>query len=452
MPKSLITKRNTARRPIAAKPRPRPPTQAWQVVKPPKRGPKRWQSHAHDLIDQSGELFSQIKRTGSSLWALGSKISGHGDYKVNRNTLLTDSAPPTFGSGGGGIRIRHREYVRDIVSIGANFRLSRIDINPGDPHLFPFLSTIAKNFEQYRLNGMIFEYRPTGGFSVGTPNASMGVVNIATNYDVLDTPFGSKVAMDAYEFSSSDIPFQKIIHPIECARRDSPLSELYIAPLGTIPQTGDPRFYYFGSTYVATSGQQTAQTLGELWVSYDVTLLKPKISGVPDLMPVLGMSMPARLLAGTYPRFDAGAFNHNTTVGYTLSLDFTTLSVDLPPGLYSVLEWIYDQQPSIAFPALSFGNAVIEGTPSESIFTAVSPLPYARETMISVAAGVPPITITASSSAATRGAYRFRILPRGAMNNLIESSRPFVIDEIEEKAHPPTPSQEFVSVPRSCST
>jgi hypothetical protein len=123
--------------------------------------------------------------------------------------------------------------------------------------------------------GLVFEYRPTSGSAVSTSSSALGTVVMATDYDVLDLAFASKQQMESYEFAVSTVPFQGVLHPVECEPRKSVLSRLYVRD-GPVSGS-DLRFNDFGNFYIATQGMQSAYAVGELWASYDVKLLKPYI-------------------------------------------------------------------------------------------------------------------------------------------------------------------------------
>ena len=98
----------------------------------------------------------------------------------------------------------------------------------------------------------------------------------ATQYDLLATPFTNKVEMLSYEYSSSGLPSESIIHMIECDPAQTPVNTLDIrSPSAT---SGDPRFADLGVFTIATQGfQGTNVNIGELWVTYQCTLIKPKL-------------------------------------------------------------------------------------------------------------------------------------------------------------------------------
>ena len=100
-------------------------------------------------------------------------VSGLGAYEGNDRmrqegmpTYIDQDVPQVDNPEGtdGAVRIKHREFLMDIWSGGANFTMqAAIPINPGSAACFPWLSQIAKRFTQYKLEGCIFHYKSTSG-------------------------------------------------------------------------------------------------------------------------------------------------------------------------------------------------------------------------------------------------------------------------------------------------
>lgn len=207
-------------------------------------------------------------------------LTGFGDYEVKENVLLTQDPPPMINeSNKGGTLIRHREYLQDVITsptTGA-FKLDSYLINAANEKTFPFLHQCAMNYEQYSLEGMIFEFRSMSADALNSTNTALGSVVMATNYDALDANFKQKSEMENYEFGNSCKPSVNMMHPIECAPRQTTLTELYTLN-GAAPPGADLRFYHWGNFQLATVGFQAASVnIGELWVTYQVRLLKPKL-------------------------------------------------------------------------------------------------------------------------------------------------------------------------------
>lgn len=215
-------------------------------------------------------------------------LTGFGDYKIQRNSLLEETnGPPTVQNRGKEFVVRHREYIQDMYSASgaassvSAFAIQGYPINPGQATTFPWLSSISLMFEQYRLDGMVFEYKSMYSDAVVTQNGSIGSVILATEYNAGAPAFPTKQAMENYEFAQSCKPSCSVLHPIECARSQSVLSEMYVRP-GTVPVGEDVKTYDFGDFYFASQGiplgaAGAAVNLGELWISYQISFMKPKI-------------------------------------------------------------------------------------------------------------------------------------------------------------------------------
>lgn len=219
---------------------------------------------------------------GGGAQALMRSITGFGDYKVMHNSLITEQdTVPLFKSSKRSTMIYHREFIQDILSSG-NFNNVSFPINPALPSTFPWLCEIAEQFEEYRVHGMIFEFKTTSADALNSTNTALGTVILATQYNSLASPFLNKQQMENYEFATSTKPSCSIIHPIECAAFENPTSVLYTRT--GVVQNGDLRLYDLGRFNIATVGMQaTDVVLGELWVSYAIELLKPRMTDETDV-------------------------------------------------------------------------------------------------------------------------------------------------------------------------
>jgi hypothetical protein len=225
---------------------------------------------------------------GRALGAKIAKILGFGDYSVVENSISTvgkaimpGEPVPEFGTSGNETRVRHREYIGDIVvpASPTTFTNTSYVINPGDKTTFPWLSSLAQQYQQYKFNGLIFEFKTlTSEVATGGP---MGAVILATNYDVLENPFPDKIRMENAQFSVSAKPSCSQIHTIECASAERASRLLYIRNQNSSTTASqDARWNDLGKFQLATAGLagSAGQVLGELWASYDVSLYKPEIA------------------------------------------------------------------------------------------------------------------------------------------------------------------------------
>jgi hypothetical protein len=188
---------------------------------------------------------------------------------------------PAFTTNGHETRVVHREYVGDIVAPAspAVFSNTVYSINAANSLLFPWLAPLAANYQQYRFNGMVFEFKTLS--SDITAGGALGAVIMATNYDVNALAFTSKLTMENSEYAISAKPSRSQLHAVECDPSQTPNNLYYCLDAArNVAAISDPRFYNMGLFQIATAGLPSSpgQVLGELWVSYDVSLMKPDIS------------------------------------------------------------------------------------------------------------------------------------------------------------------------------
>jgi len=218
--------------------------------------------------------------------ALGNGLSsvlGLGDYEIKQNVFMEGRLPTMMNMpSGGGTVIRFQEYLSDIyttadISNPSAFTIQNFLINAANPTTFPYLSQIASNYEQYCFEGILFQFRSTSADALNSTNTALGSVMLATQYDVADPVFASKSEMLNYEFSNSIKPSDSCIHMVECAPNQNVLNDLYTLR-GIQPGGTDARLFNLGRFSIATVGFQAANVnIGELHVTYQVRLLKPKL-------------------------------------------------------------------------------------------------------------------------------------------------------------------------------
>lgn len=227
-----------------------------------------------------GKMFNMPILGGIGKW-LGSgigQIFGSGDYQMvgaqpSYNVLTSERQIPKFSNTERTNIVCHREYLGDLTGTAA-FNVRSYPINPGMSKTFPWLSTVARSYSQYKVHGMIFEFRPliTDFVTGGAP----GVLVIATNYNADRPVYRSKVEMENSEYAVSVKPTGNLMHGIECASNETPMDKLYVRS-GAVDPNDDLRLYDLGLTQVATQGNPV-QLLGELWVSYCVEFFKPLLA------------------------------------------------------------------------------------------------------------------------------------------------------------------------------
>lgn len=284
----------------------------------------------------AGGFFGNSK-VGSSIgrW-LGSGIGsifGSGDYRVvgqpTKYNILAGSVPQ-FSSTRATNIVCHREYIGDITGTSA-FNNNVYPLNPGVPTAFPWLQSVAVNYQQYRFHGIMFEFRPllTDYVTSGAP----GVVVMSTNYNSDLPKYVSKQEMENAEFAVSTKPTEALRHMVECDPLQTTIKELYVRG-GPVPSNQDLRLYDLGNFQFATQSNPN-QNLGELWVTYCVEFFKP----TSDLANQNTSSAAAHIVrsgvAATTP-LGTTTLSSNGSLSYTLTSTVLTITNAVVGVVYNI--------------------------------------------------------------------------------------------------------------------
>jgi len=197
-------------------------------------------------------------------------IFGKGAYEV----YGADREGPQRFVSSPDVVIAHREYITDIVST-KDFTLTNYTLNPKNATLFPWLSSLASNWQEWELDGMLFEYRSKCTHLYSTTNPAVGTIIMGANYNIFDLNYASKIDMENCENAVSCLPTCDFYHMIECkGRANNPIKTMY-----TDLQGGQTSFNTLANWQIATQGMQLDNmVLGELWVTYKIRFRKPKLS------------------------------------------------------------------------------------------------------------------------------------------------------------------------------
>ncbi len=260
---------------------------------------------------------------GHQLGALASKWLGFGDYAVTKNSILTKSADgiPYMHKEDQGVILRHKEFVGTVTSTTDFTVQYALPLNPGMT-VFPWLSQIASRFQEYRFRGVVFHYIPASGSAIASTNSALGTVMLQTSYRSSDTSPSSKVEMLNEYCSNEVVPSESAIHPIECDPKQNPFTVQYVR--STNVPTGESVLNYdLGRTFIATQGQQSVGNyLGDVWVTYEVELMKPVFSSPVTINPVGETDF--------NPATTSSFFANKTFSDDTLGLTFSGNTISFP--------------------------------------------------------------------------------------------------------------------------
>lgn len=339
------------------------------------RGPKS--SLGKTILTGGGRMLGSLVGMGDTGAAAGSffsKILGMGAYKVNSNSIMKDSTQaPIFDSGDKSVTICHSELVTDIIGSVA-FSSRNFMIDPVNYATFPYLASLAQNFEQYEFLGLVFTYKPTSGSAIASTNNSLGTVIMSTEYDVSREVFINKVDMEAYEFATSCEPCNIMHHPVECNPTKDVVNRRYLpGPFRKqklTTYTNAPALSVqgnlneIGRLQVATVGMQAAVNVGELWVSYKIKFSIPRKVGVNNILGWYHAASNVALPVGAATALATSYNVMNESTNSLAAVDFTVSGTDsrinltgLSPGTKVLVNLIYySATGTITSPAMTGTN------------------------------------------------------------------------------------------------
>lgn len=182
------------------------------------------------------------------------------------------------------LRVRHREFVRDVVlPADVNHHTEFLPVNPALHSSFPWLCSIANRFELYDFNKLAFEYIPTVGTSTD------GAIAICPDYDPADDNSNiSKAQLFSFQDSVRCSVWDtcKMVCSASNLRRRVNLFTR-TGDLETTPGSTGLDLKLYDSLQLGLSitapVDTSARMFGELWVSYDITFHIPQME---DYVPV----------------------------------------------------------------------------------------------------------------------------------------------------------------------
>lgn len=204
------------------------------------------------------------------------------------------SAMPSF-NGRPSVRVVHREAVASIRNtITSNFAmLPQVgqspgwDIAPGNPVLFPWLSNIAVNYEQYHFHRLVFH------LISGQAANQAGRVYMAVDYDWDDEVATTFAEMMNSQSATEGMAWHHL--QLRCDPKAMHEDKYFKFTKDNVREAPEPRTTYSGFLMIATN--VPAVYSWDLMVEYDVEFRTPQGSGVPRY--IQGSTVTGPMMIGT---------------------------------------------------------------------------------------------------------------------------------------------------------
>jgi hypothetical protein len=170
--------------------------------------------------------------------------------------------------------IEEDEYIAEVTPANEPaFNVVQYPVNPGQVGTFPWLSTIAKNFEKYCFEKLEFYYkREVSEFAT---NGQTGKVIYSFDTDASDPPPFGKQEMEATDPHEDALPSENFRLPVPAKMLIPVMTDAHFVRPGALPAGADIKTYDVGALNVATQATAANTATGELHVRYRVRLMIP---------------------------------------------------------------------------------------------------------------------------------------------------------------------------------
>lgn len=313
---------------------------------------------------------------GDKLEGFVRQIFGSGDYEIagdatgiQRNSLVQGSSIPAMHDASlGAVSIKFHEFIGNI-GMTSSFRVTSYPIDVTSSSVFPWISKIAANYQQWELAGAVFFLRTLSSDTSVAPTQGMGAIYGSVRYDTASEVPVSKVDILNSTFSSSAKPSENQAFPIECARNETQVPLLKVLPRGALVSPNDLQMYMMGYLDIATEGAPNPYPeAAELYVTYDIRFYKPRTddsNGAPLFMLDCknDMNYPLTPIADT-PAVRQPRVN---SVGITLATDRKTIYFPLTTDPGTVFLIVYTCIGSMlesdrAVPTIALSGGMVRAT------------------------------------------------------------------------------------------
>jgi len=254
--------------------------------------------------------------------------------------------------------ISHREFVGDIAGSIA-FEGSTFALNPGNGSVFPWLSSIALNYESYVFKDLHFHYET----SVSTTTA--GTVMLAVDYDASDRAPLTKQHLMAYAQAQRSAPWQECAFNCRSGDLTKFAKERYVRD--SSPPAGDIKTYDVGNLFLATQGNVSGAIIGELYVSYTVELRTPQVHTATIQALSMSQGDVDNTLFGGNPTFSINPWNASyESATSTLSLIGMVIGATYTIAFRCAGNSLTSAAPTLVGATFTHGGSVVD-TPSTTM-------------------------------------------------------------------------------------
>jgi len=249
------------------------------------------------------------------------------DAPVAKSYKIMTGRPSVKGSGQS-VRVRHRELVVPTIAGTSSFAVANsLSLNPGLSGVFPWLSTIAANWEQFCFHGLKAEYIPIA------PSSTQGDILLSPDYDASDPAPTTEQQAANNKDSVMDSCWKRLVLVF------NKQSMMALGPRRFVRQSavaGDIKTFDVGKLFVCSNNASGSPTFGKLFLEYDVEFFIPQSSPNTDTAP-LSTSLFTRATNQSFTSGVAAPIQYATSNFDPLSIGPAAAGVFTPPaGCYKI--------------------------------------------------------------------------------------------------------------------
>nr|UTQ50972.1 MAG: movement protein 1 [Tomato bushy stunt virus] len=220
-------------------------------------------------VDLTKRAYKAVRRKGGKKQQMINHVGGAGGAimaPVAVTRQLVGSKPKFTGRTSGSVTVTHREYLSQVnnstgFQVNGGIVGNLLQLNPLNGTLFSWLPAIASNFDQYTFNSVVLHYVPL------CSTTEVGRVAIYFDKDSEDPEPADRVELANYSVLKETAPWAEAMLRVPTDK---------IKRFCDDSSTSDHKLIDLGQLGIATYGGAGTNAVGDIFISYSVTLYFPQ--------------------------------------------------------------------------------------------------------------------------------------------------------------------------------
>lgn len=194
------------------------------------------------------------------------------DEPLVKSTKLSMPSPIFGYNKNGDMKLTHCELINTITTTNDNnsvngFTLVGWAVNAGLKSTFPFLSSLAANYKTYKFSSLSFHFIARGNYTRD------GAVMFYAEYDPDTQPPENRIEFLNRSNAVENQVFKNTTYALK--KKDMEKEKSHYVRLGKVDNIKDLKLYDVANLFFAYEGTPKNTLIGDIFVSYSVTLETP---------------------------------------------------------------------------------------------------------------------------------------------------------------------------------